>query len=196
MITLGANVASWQGQIEVYASQHALDVLVPCLLDGKLYVNFLEYPDKEKPSLLLKAIEPYKKATIGGYEILPLPVKHSVPTVGYQVTSPEGRSLFYTGDSGPGISACWEYISPQLLVTEVAGPNKLEDWLKDVGHLSANLLKEELIQFNNLRGYLPRVIAIHMALQYEDMIRDEVAQLAEELGVDISLGYEDMKVTL
>jgi 3',5'-cyclic-nucleotide phosphodiesterase len=76
------------------------------LLDGKLYVNFLEYPDKERPSLLLKAIEPYKKVTVKGYKILPLPVRHSVPTFGYQVTSPEGKSLFYTGDSSPGVSAC------------------------------------------------------------------------------------------
>ena len=173
-----------------------LDVVIPCLLDGKMYVNFLEYPDKEKPSLLLRAIEPYRKAIIGGYEVLPLPVKHSVPTLGYQVTSPEGRSLFYTSDTGPGISACWEYISPQLLIIEVTGPNKFEDWLKGVGHLSANLLKEELVRFKNLKGYLPRVIAIHMALPYEDEIREEVAQVAEELGADISLGYEDMEVVL
>jgi len=196
LVTLGYNVASWQGQIEVYAPQHTLDVVIPCLLDGRMYVNFLEYPDKEKPSLSLRLAKPYRKETIGGYEVLPLPVKHSVPTLGYQVTSSEGKSLFYTGDTGPGISACWEYISPQLLITEVAGPNKLEDWLKGVGHLSAKLLKEELVQFKNLKGYLPRVIAIHMALLYEDEIREEVAQVAEELGADISLGYEDMKVTL
>jgi len=196
LITLGANVASWQGQIEVYALQHTLDLVFPCLLDGKMYVNFLEYPDKEKPCLSLKAIEPYRKAIIGGYEVLPLPVKHSVPTLGYQVTSPEGKSLFYTSDTGPGVSACWEYISPQLLIIEVAGPNKLENRLKVVGHLSASLLKQELVQFKDLKGYLPRTIAIHMALSYENEIREEVAQVAEELEADISLGYEDMKVTL
>ena len=98
-----------------------------CLFLASLHVNFLEYPDKEKPALLLSAIEPYRRAIIERYEILPLPVKHSVPTLGYQVTSSEGKALFYTGDTGSGISACWEYISPQLLITEVAGPNKFED---------------------------------------------------------------------
>jgi hypothetical protein len=83
-----------------------------------------------------------------------------------------------------------------LPVTEVAGPNELEDWLKGAGHLLANLLKEELVQFKISGGYLPRVIAIHMPLLYGDEIRGEMAQVAKELGADVSLGYEDMKVIL
>jgi len=196
LITLGANAAYWQGQIVVYALQHTLDVVIPCLLDGKMYINFLEYPDREKPFLKFKTIEPYERKAIERYEVLPLPVKHSAPSVGYQVTSSDGKSLFYTGDTGPELSHCWQRVSPQLLITEVCGPNKFEDWLKGVGHLSAKLLKEELVQFKNLKGYLPRVIAIHMALPYEDEIREEVAQVAEELEADISLGYEDMKIVL
>jgi len=35
-----------------------------------------------------------------------------------------------------------------------------------------------------------------MALPYESEIRGKVAKVAEELGADISLGYEDMKVTV
>jgi len=150
---------------------------------------------RNQPSCLVP-LSPIRRAIIGRYEILPLPVRHSVPTLGYQITSSEGKALFYTGDTGPGISACWEYISPQLLITEVAGPNKFEDWLNHVGHLSANLLKKELVQFSKLKGCLPRVTAIHMALPYESEIRGKVAQVAEELGADISLGYEDMKVTV
>ena len=157
----------------------------------------MEYPNKEKPSLLLNAIEPYKKEVIAGYEVLALPVKHSVPTVGYQSTSPDGKSLFYTGDTGPGfVLATGQYISPHLLITEVAGANELEDWLKGVGHLSAKFLKEELIQFKELKGYLPRTVAIHIGNPYEQQIGAEMAQVAKELGADISMGHEDMKLTL
>jgi len=131
--------------------QHTLDVLTSCFIDGRMYVNFIEYPDKEKPALLLSAIEPYRRAITGKHEVLPLPVRHSVPTLGYQIISSEGKALFYTGHTGPGISACWEYISPQLLIPEIAGPNKFEDWLNHVGHLSANLLKKELAQVNKLK---------------------------------------------
>jgi ribonuclease BN (tRNA processing enzyme) len=197
LVTLAANAAYyWQGQLKVYALSYTLDVVTNCLLDGKIYSNFLEYPSKEKPTLILEAIEPYNRKTIAGYGVLALPVKHSVPTIGYQITSSDGKSLFYTGDTTVGISDCWQHISPQLLIAEVIGSNKYGDWLKKAGHLSAELLKEELTQFRRIKGYLPRVIVIHIGNLLEQEIKEEVAQIAQELEADISLGYEDMKVTL
>ena len=197
LVTLAANAGYyWRRQLVVYAPRYTLDIVTSYLLDGKLYTNFLEYPSKEKPTLILEAIEPYSRRTIAGYDVLAVPVKHSVPTVGYQITSSDGKSLFYTGDTTVGISDCWQHISPQLLITEVAGPNKYGDWLKKAGHLCAEFLKEELIQFRRLKGYLPRVIVIHIGNPYEQEIKEEVAQVAQELEADISLGYEEMKVTL
>lgn len=197
LVTLAANAGYyWRRQLVVYAPRYTLDIVTSCLLDGKIYANYLEYPSKEKPTLILEAIEPYGRKTVGGYDVLAVPVKHSVPTVGYQTTSSDGKSLFYTGDTTVGISDCWQHISPQLLITEVAGPNKYGDWLKKAGHLCAEFLKEELIQFRRLKGYLPRVIVIHIGNPFEQEIKEEVAQVAQELEADISLGYEDMKVTL
>ena len=197
LVTLAANAGYyWRGQLVVYALRYTLDIVTNCLLDGKIYANFLEYPSKEKPTLILEAIEPYSRKTIAGYDVLAVPVKHSVPAVGYQITSSDGKSLFYTSDTTVGISDCWQHISPQLLITEVAGPNKYGDWLKKAGHLCAGFLKEELIQFRQLKGYLPRVIVIHIGNLFEQEIKEEVAQVAQELEADISLGYEDMKITL
>jgi phosphoribosyl 1,2-cyclic phosphodiesterase len=204
LVTLAANAGYyWRRQLVVYAPRYTLDIVTSCLLDGQIYANFLEYPSKENPTLILEAIEPYSKKTIAGYDVLAVPVKHSVPTVGYQITSSDvqhsnelSAGLFYTGDTTVGISDCWQHISPQLLITEVAGPNKYGDWLKKAGHLCAEFLREELIQFRRLKGYLPRVIVIHIGNPYEQEIKEEVAQVAQELEADISLGYEDMKVTL
>ena len=180
----------------VYGLRYTLDIVTNCLLDGKMYINFLEYPSKEKPTVVLEAIEPYGRKAVAGYDVLALPAEHSVPTVGYQITSSDGKSLFYTSDTTVGISDCWQHVSPQLLIAEVAGPNKYGDWLKKTGHLCAGFLREELIQFRQLKGYLPRVIVIHIGNPYEQEIKEEVAQVAQELEADISLGYEDMKVTL
>jgi len=204
LVTLAANAGYyWQGQLEVYALRYTLDVVTNCLLDGKIYTNFLEYPSKEKPTLIVEAIEPYSRKTIAGYDVLAVPVKHSVPTVGYQITSSDvqhsnelSAGLFYTSDTTVGISECWQHISPQLLIAEVIGSNKYGDWLKKAGHLSAELLKEELTQFRQLKGYLPRVIVIHIGNLFEQEIKEEVARVAQELEADISLGYEDMKITL
>jgi phosphoribosyl 1,2-cyclic phosphodiesterase len=197
LVTLAANAGYyWRKQLVVCAPRYTLDIVTNCLLGGQIYTNFLEYPSEEKPTLILEAIEPYSRKTIAGYDVLAVPVKHSVPTVGYQITSSDGKSLFYTGDTTVGISDCWQHISPQLLITEVAGPNKYGDWLKKAGHLCAEFLKEELMQFRGLKGYLPRIIVIHIGNPYEQEIKEEVAQVAQELEADISLGYEDMRVTL
>jgi phosphoribosyl 1,2-cyclic phosphodiesterase len=197
LVTLAANAGYyWQGQVVVYALPYTLDIVTTCLLDGRIYTNFLEYPSKQKPTLILEAIEPYSRKTIAGYDVLAVPVKHSVPAVGYQITSSDGKSFFYTSDTTVGISDCWQHVSPQLLITEVAGPNKYGDWLKKAGHLCAGFLKEELIQFRRLKGYLPHIIVIHIGNPYEQEIKEEVAQVAQELEADISLGYEDMKITL
>jgi phosphoribosyl 1,2-cyclic phosphodiesterase len=197
LVTLAANAGYyWRRQLKVCALRYTLDIVTSCLLDGRIYANFLEYPSKEKPTLILEAMEPYSRRTIAGYDVLAVPVKHSVPAVGYQITSVDGKSLFYTGDTTVGISDCWQHISPQLLITEVAGPNKYGDWLKKAGHLCAGFLREELIQFHGLKGYLPRIIVIHIGNPYEQEIKEEVAQVAQELEADISLGYEDMEITL
>lgn len=197
LVTLAANAGYyWRKQLAVYGLPHTLDIVTGCLLGGKMYTNFFEYPSKEKPTLMLEAIEPYSRKAIAGYDVLAVPVKHSVPAVGYQISSSDGKNLFCTGDTTVGISDCWQHVSPQLLITEVAGPDRYEEWLKKAGHLCPRLLKEELIQFGQLKGYLPRVIVIHIGNPYEQEIGKEVAQVAHELEAEMSLGYEDMKITL
>jgi ribonuclease BN (tRNA processing enzyme) len=176
LVTLAANAGYyWRKQLKVCGLRHTLDIVTDCLLSGKMYTNFFEYPDKEKPTIVLEAIEPYGRQAIAGYDVLAVPVKRSAPTVGYQVNSPDRKSLCYTGDTTVGVSECWQHIFPQLLITEVAGPDKYEDWLKKAGHLCPRLLKEELIQFGQLKGYLPRVVVVHIGNPYEQEIKKEVA---------------------
>lgn len=209
--TLGFNVVLWQGQVTIHALPQTFDIIVPCLLDGRIYVDLLNIPTlvlkgamcpqtispvEEKSPLKLCKIEPYKKEIIAGYEVLPLPVNHSVPSVGYLVSSSAGGSLFYTGDTGPGLSDCWYHINPQLIIIEATAPSKFTEELARRGHLSPQSLKEELSQFRQLKGYLPRVIVIHRALPYEQQIKEEIDQVAIELNADIGLGYEGMTISI
>ena len=85
---------------------------------GKFYTNFLEHP-QENPTINFTTIEPLKPFSINKYKILAVPMKHSVPSVGYQITSPEGKNFFYSGDTGNGLDDIWQHISPDLLIIEV-----------------------------------------------------------------------------
>ena len=184
-----------EATISIYSTSPVYDALNTYLLDGKLYPNFLERPE-ENPTIKFKVIEPYKTEQIEGYSVLAVPVNHSVPTVGFQVVSPDGRALFYTGDTGPGLADCWERVSPQLLVIEVTVPNRYEEFGRESGHLTPLLLKQELTIFRELKSYLPRVVAVHMNPGLEEEIRAEIADVAADLDAPIVLGYEGMQLHL
>ena len=131
-----------------------------------------------------------------GYSVLPLPVNHSVPTVGLQVTSRDGKTLFYTADTGPGLTDCWRQISPDLLIIEVTALNKYNDFAHQSGHLTPSLLQPELESFHNLKGYLPQVVLVHMNPLDEKAIEAEIAVVAKALNTTIQLSYEGMRIEL
>ena len=141
-------------------------------------------------------VEPYKTEQIKGYSILPIPVNHSVPTVGYQITSPDGKVVFYTGDTGPDLAGCWECIAPQLLIIEASAPDRFEAFYKKRGHLTPTLLKQELTSFRELKGYLPQVVIVHLNPGLEEETKAEIAAVAEDLNHPISIGYEGMELHL
>jgi len=186
---------SYQGTLEVYSIPPVFDILSSYLLDGKMYPNFLKWPEQQ-PAIKFISIEPYKTINIDRYSVLAVPVLHTVPTVGFQITSPKGKRLFYTSDTGVGLSNCWEYVSPDLLITELSLPQRMEEWARRTAHLTPKLLQAELLQFRQAKGYIPSLILIHINPLLESEIEKEVAELAQELGASITLGREGMKIQL
>ncbi len=181
--------------INIYSIPPVYDTLTTHLLNDKLYPNFLERP-QGNPTIKFTAIEPRKIEQIEGYSILVTEVNHSVPTVGYQVTSPDGKIVFYSGDTGPGLAGCWEYVSPQLIIIDVTAPDRFEDFARKSGHLTPGLLKQELISFQELKGYLPAVVVVHMNPGLEKEIETEIAMVAKVLDNSINLAYEGMQLHL
>ena len=181
--------------LNIYSIQPVYSALKTYLMDGNLYPDFLERPP-ENPTIKFTTVQPHEAVQIEGYSILPLPVNHAVPTIGYQVTSPGGKTVFYTGDTGPGLSECWEHISPQLLIIEVTASNSYQEHAGEVGHLTPALLQQELAIFQKVKGYLPQVVTVHMDPNLEGEIRTEIDTVAEALNSPITLGCEGMQIHL
>ncbi|MBL7208660.1 MAG: MBL fold metallo-hydrolase, partial [Dehalococcoidia bacterium] len=87
LVTFAASGAASSTPVDVYALSESLDIVRSCLLDGRMYVDFSTWPSEEKPFLRLTAVEPLQTLIVEGYEVSPVTVRHSVPAVGYQVTS-------------------------------------------------------------------------------------------------------------
>ena len=181
--------------INIYSTQPVYNALTNHFLDGKLYPKFLEQP-QGNPTIKFTLIEPYQTEQIKGYSVLAVKVNHSVSTVGYQVTSPAGKIVFYTGDTGPGLAGCWGKVSPQLLIAEVTATSKYEEFAKESGHLTPSLLRQELTSFREIKGYLPQVVVVHMNPDLEREIETEIAAVARVLNSQISVGYEGMQLHL
>jgi ribonuclease BN (tRNA processing enzyme) len=179
--------------VDVYGPAEVLHAIESHLLNGDVYPEFQKIPHN-RPTVCLKMVKPLEPQHINGHKILPVPVNHSCTTLGYQISDKYGRVLFYTADTSPGLSHCWKNVSPQFLIIDVTLPNESEDFARDTGHLTPNLLEKELIDFRNMKGYLPQVMAVHMDPGLEATIREEIAIVAENLHIPIIVAYEGLRI--
>jgi len=192
---IGMNFRLQGKQLALYGTQPVYEALTAHLINQELYPNFIESPP-DNPSLRFTILEPGNPVKINGYTVLPVPVKHAVPATGLQVTAPDGKTVFYTADTGPGLADCWRQVKPELLVIEVTAPNSYEEFARQSGHLTPALLHDELESFREIRGYLPRVVLVHLNPLEEDIIRREIDDVARSLGTDIEPGHEGMQLEL
>ena len=190
---IALNLSLRRASINVYSTINVCTTIETHLLNGKVYPQFHKLPGV-KPSVCLNVIKPYEPQMVDGHEILAIPVNHFDTTVGYQVSDSQGNKIFYTADTGPGLSDCWKHISPQLLIIDVTLPNVYEEFAKETGHLTPNLLKQELIILQEQNGYLPQLIAAHMDSGLEPKIEEEIASVAEALNISITLAQEGMLI--
>jgi cAMP phosphodiesterase len=183
------------GCFDVYSTSEVCELIQMHILNNVLYPEFQKIPSV-KPTLNFLEVEPYGLQWIDGHSILPVPVKHAVPTVGYQISDKLGHTIFYTGDTGPGLADCWQHISPQLLIIDVTVPNSLAEFASQTGHLTPCLLEKELGGFKETKGYLPDILAIHIDIAQEDKIKEELAVVAKNLDANINIACEGMRILI
>jgi ribonuclease BN (tRNA processing enzyme) len=161
---LAINYGEHDNTIDVYSSQSVNEALANHFLNDILYPNFMEKPPK-KPAVQLHTVESGMPFSVAGYNILPIQVTHAIPTIGYQITSAEGKTVFYTSDTGPGLTECWEAVSPELLIIETTAPNSYKEFALKTGHLTAELLQKELEDFRKHKDYLPKTVVVHISMK-------------------------------
>ncbi len=193
--SLGMNLFLMQKTMEIYTTKPIYEALVANLMNGVLYPDLTKFPP-EKPALRINIVEPGKSISIAGYNVLPVAVKHSAPTVGYQITSADEKKIFISSDTGPGLEACWQQISPNVLFIETTLSNKDDRFALQAGHLTPDLLQKELESFRKIKGYLPQIILIHVNPLIENIIKAEIREVEKALKIKIRFGYEGMKLNI
>jgi len=180
---------------KVIGSKPTLELLSSHLVDGEIYPNFTEKtPICGEQTLELVEVKPSEKITLDDYKIKAFPVKHTTGSTGFEITSKDGKSLFYSGDTGPGLSDIWKQISPQLLILESTFPNKMEETAKNSNHLVPKTLEKELQNFNKIKGYYPKVLLIHLTPMFEKEIKKEVKEVEKNLKISIDVVSEGEEI--
>ena len=180
----------------VFGTKETLQIFSSHLADGLIYPEFAsEESFLAKSVLELHPVEPYQTFNVQGYDILPVPVQHPISAIGFEIAK-DGKRIFYTGDSGRGLGSVWQHISPELLITDLTFPSRLMAVAQDSGHMCLEMLKNELTEFRRIKGYLPRVILVHLSPQYESDIARDVKKVAKELSLSISLATEGQELVV
>lgn len=160
--------------VSVRSSADVIEAMQNHLFNNIIWPDFTKIPSTENPVIKFMTITPYQEYTVNQYRVTAIPVNHTVPTVGYLVKS-GGRTLVYTGDTGP-TEEIWTYCSgADALIVEVSFPDSMKDLAQLTKHLTAAMLVEELAKIDELPT---RILITHPKPQYYDRIHKEIQGLA------------------
>ncbi len=162
-------------RVTVIGISPVLKSLKSHLLNDKVWPDFTSIPNIANSVLRLKSIKVGKTIRVGDYKVTAYRVNHSVSAVGYIIESKEGKRLLYTGDTGP-TEAIWKEtkIPVDCVIVEVSMPNSMRDMAVKTGHLTPQLLMEEI---KKMRHIPRRILVTHPKPQYLKRIKTEVERL-------------------
>lgn len=188
LATLGFNLFVKHRRLAVYCPDEVRETLEATLLNPMIWIDFFREPE-DAPTYRHESIAPGSSFELAGKRARLIAVPHSVPTLGVELTSADDRCLLYTSDNGPGAAVAWATSRPDLLVTEVTYPSD-QTAAAGHGHLTPRLFAAELAEFRRLKGYLPRVLAVHVNPFHLDQVAAEVAEVAADVGADVQIAAE------
>ncbi|HIJ97239.1 MAG TPA: 3',5'-cyclic-nucleotide phosphodiesterase [Desulfuromonadales bacterium] len=164
-----------QHTVTVFSADEVISAIQQHMFNDIIWPDFTRIPSPENPVIALTTITPYRDYAVHEHMVQAIPVNHTVPAVGYRVQS-GGRTLVYSGDTGPTVEI-WKFCSgADALIVEVSFPNCMEHLARITRHLTSSMLKTELSKINVLPS---RILITHPKPQYYDDIQREI----NEIGV-------------
>jgi ribonuclease BN (tRNA processing enzyme) len=170
--------------VVLHGIKEAVEDISSHLLNGHIWPDFTQIPNEKDSKLSYRVIKPMQIASIDSYSILPIPVNHTVPTVGYFVDDGENAFAF-TGDTY-STNLFWKKMQGvkrlRAIIVETSFPNRLQDLARITGHLTPSLLAEEIKKLN--RKDL-EIFVTHIKLLYRKEVLEELNELSKTLPITV-----------
>lgn len=161
--------------ITIYATDENVRALQAHIFNWSLWPDFTQIPSPESPSMRFARVEIGQTVDLGSCRLTPIPAKHTIPTVGFQIES-GGANFVYCGDTTT-CDSLWAAVnaieSLGYLIIETAFDDSKLDLARRAGHLCPTLLAAEL---EKLR-HSPEIYVSHMKPGLSDTIMAEIDRL-------------------
>lgn len=160
--------------INLLSIKEVLKDLKSHLLNSRIWPDFTIIPDRKSSILKLRSIKEEESVALDGYRITAYRMNHTVNAVGYLVEK-DNASFFYTGDTAPARQTWMKLSNKKLnvLIVEISFPNKMQELAIKTGHLTAELLFEDL---KNSQLTIDRIFITHVKPFYRKWIEQDIKQ--------------------
>jgi ribonuclease BN (tRNA processing enzyme) len=159
--------------IQIHALSGTITALQQHIFNNIIWPDFSRIPSVSAPFVEFKEIEIGQVLAVANKLVEVLPAVHTVPAVGYAVTS-ESKTWVFTGDTERN-PALWRRLNAMdidMLVIETAFSNREKELARLSLHLSPNALAEELDCIDKNKNY--PVYITHTKPAETELIMDEV----------------------
>ena len=156
----------------VHALQETIDALKAHIFNWVIWPDFTEIPHYDRPWMVFEPLTVGTTVTLGNRRIRPIAANHTVPAIGFHLSSPAG-SIVYSGDTWPN-AEFWRTVNGirdlRYLIIENAFSNKERDLAITAKHLYPIQLGQELA---NLKVE-PQVLITHLKPADRELIAAEI----------------------
>lgn len=170
--------------VTLYGTKETLKILRDNLLNDKLWPDFTKISASIDPVLKMKTIVAGRPFIVNGYSVTAYPMNHTVPAVGYIMRDGSGRTLLYTGDTGPTQKIWASSDRIHAMIIEVSFPNSMEELAIKTGHLTPELLG---IEIDKMKRLPEKILITHIKPQYMARIGKELREIKKKKQVAIQI---------
>jgi ribonuclease BN (tRNA processing enzyme) len=174
--------------VVVHAQEKTIEAIKKHIFNWVIWPDFSELPTPERPSIQFQAMKPGDKVSIRSREIEMIPVNHTVPGVGYCVSSRRANVAF-SGDTTTN-DTLWEvlndYDNIDLLFVESAFSDNDIEISKISKHYCPSLLGEDILKMR----HRPDVWLTHFKPGEEELIYKECVEAMPDFNVHQLSGGE------
>ena len=166
--------------LTVHALPAVAELLRAHVFNWTIWPDFTAIPSIASPRLRFEPLETGRPVEVCGGRIIPLPARHTVPAVAYQLESTTG-SLVFTGDTGP-CPELWQAVNTignlKALIVETAFSDHERELAETSHHLCPSMLVEELGRLKTR----PEIYITHLKPGQIEQTMAEVEEIAGEFA--------------